>query len=762
MPDIQRLVLPNGLNVVLCHAPRLKRCAASLRVAAGSHDVPQAWPGLAHFLEHLFFLGTERFAADQNLMAFVQRHGGQINASTRERTTDFFFELPPTAFAQGLERLCDMLAHPRMAMPDQLREREVLHAEFIAWVQDAKARQQIHLLEPINPQHPLRGFHAGNRYSLSVPNPAFQQALQGFYQCFYQAGQMTLCLSGPQSLAELTALATEHGASFRAGRKVMQQKPPPLIDKQPDCQAPSVHLLFACEGLPEHAEEAVAFFCHWLMAPQTGGLVAELAGQGLIESLKAAPLYQFAGQLLLDIDCTGADPHSSSTIATLFFDWLAFFKVHGPALADEYRNLQQRRLQTCGALDLAHHFCRNAPGQDLLALNAVLDQLTPETLLTARPVDNQPCGQVEWCLPSSNPFLLPVSTGSGEAAFFLRWQLQTAQPQLWRILNGGLQNLIEQARQAGVALSFSAYGNYWELKLTGIHEPMAAIVEHARQLLQHTAPRHVQATSEPALIPIRQLLKVLPDHFLNKARGQISDDIQAVWASSRWISFASGLPAHSQSLLNAALLNMPGTADEPLPDAPSATPGKRWQTQSSGSSEDAVLVFCTAPGLSTEDDAVWRMLAHLIQAPFYQRLRVDLQLGYAVFSGLRQIAGRSGLLFGVQSPTCSAGQLVQHIETLINALPSLIQNADIPALRQTLAEQFDMTAMPHEQTAELLWQARLAGRDGDCLEALRKTLLHLEKHSLLTAADQLKDARAGWLILSNRPVPEAWPGNSTS
>src|SRR5471032_1871587 len=117
--------LANGLRVILRHAPELKRSAAALRVAAGSHDVPAKWPGLAHFLEHLLFLGTERFPADDNLMSFVQHHGGQVNASTRERHTEFFFELPLPVFAQGLERLYDMLAHPRLELADQLREREV-------------------------------------------------------------------------------------------------------------------------------------------------------------------------------------------------------------------------------------------------------------------------------------------------------------------------------------------------------------------------------------------------------------------------------------------------------------------------------------------------------------------------------------------------------------------------------------------------------------------------------------------------------------
>ncbi|MCS5515420.1 insulinase family protein [Pseudomonas qingdaonensis] len=99
------LTLPNGLHVTLRHAPRLKRCAAAVRVRAGSHDAPNAWPGLAHFLEHLFFLGNPRFAIDDALMRYVQRQGGQVNASTRERTTDFFFEVPAAAF-EGASSAC--------------------------------------------------------------------------------------------------------------------------------------------------------------------------------------------------------------------------------------------------------------------------------------------------------------------------------------------------------------------------------------------------------------------------------------------------------------------------------------------------------------------------------------------------------------------------------------------------------------------------------------------------------------------------------
>ncbi|MEB0055108.1 insulinase family protein, partial [Pseudomonas sp. FG1] len=75
------------------------------------------------------------------------------------------------------------------------------------------------MIQPLSARHPLRAFHAGNRYSLPVPRRAFQQALHDFYQRFYQAGQMTLSLTGPQPLAELKALATAYGSCIGAGEK---------------------------------------------------------------------------------------------------------------------------------------------------------------------------------------------------------------------------------------------------------------------------------------------------------------------------------------------------------------------------------------------------------------------------------------------------------------------------------------------------------------------------------------------------------------
>jgi predicted Zn-dependent peptidase len=711
------LTLPNGLHVVLCHAPRLKRSAASLRVAVGSHDAPQAWPGLAHFLEHLFFLGTERFAAADNLMTFIQRHGGQVNASTRERCTDFFFELPADALAQGLERLCDMLAHPRMAMDEQLREREVLHAEFLAWSRDAKARAQQQTLSALSPRHPLRGFHAGNRYSLPVQGTAFQQGLKDFYQRFYQAGQMRLCLTGPQSLDELRAIALSAGGVFAPGARIAQTPPPPLFDRP--STAP---LLFACEKLPDGADEALGFFCSWLGEAQV--------------------IYQFAGQALLKVDSVvgaafankfaptgsqyalvGAD--SSAKGPLVFFDWLTFFKTHWPALRHEYNLRQQLRLHTCSALDLAHHHARELPGelseQGALALAALLDQLQGPT----------PATTFGWQLPAPNPFLTSAATATDEAALFVRWQLPAANPLLWRRIKFSFGALTEQANEAGVSLSFMAYDVYWQLTLTGLAAPMAAIVDDALRCL--TTPNPDEPADEAPPIPIRQLLKHLPDYNLPDQSSETAD-LSLLWQDSHWIAFAHGAPL-TQLLPPTPL---PGTESLSSHAPLAVQPGRHWSVHPCDSTEHALLLFCPAPGTDLAFEAAWRLLAHLAQAPFYQRLRVELQLGYAVFSGIRQLNGQVGWLFGVQSPGAPVGQLAEHIEAFIDDLPRLVASADLPSQAKALAKQFEPQALECAQAAQLLWQAHLAGHGDDYFEALRRAIARLDVSTLQQAAIRLK------------------------
>ncbi|WP_460121883.1 pyrroloquinoline quinone biosynthesis protein PqqF [Pseudomonas sp. H3_G09] len=784
--------LANGLRVTLRHVPGLKRSAAALRVAAGSHDVPLAWPGLAHFLEHLLFLGTERFPTDEALMAYVQRHGGQVNASTRERTTDFFFELPVPLFSDGVERLSDMLARPRMNLDDQLREREVLQAEFIAWSQDPTAQQQFALYEGLPAEHPLRGFHAGNRDSLQVASPEFQTALRDFHQRFYRTGQMTLSLVGPQSIDELRELARQFAAVLPVGDKVAEAAPPPLTVKSYQQVGAHANLLFAFDGLPESSAEAMAFLCHWLNSAKPGGLLAYLQQQNLADSLKAAPIYQFAGQALLHLQFH-ADGKQLNAIHQQMLDWASFFtRQDWTPLREEYAALLQRQQQVSGALQLARIDIEQRASSLSESGAATLEHILREIGV----VDNF---SDRWHLPAANPFLRtsePLANAglirgqtsahrglrtfaqdrsrsrrerspmhfsqalpdnSDEGAIYLRWQVEAAAS---ADLRSRLQRSLRQTRQdaceAGVDLSFSAAGNQWLLKMNGLQEPMPSVLEHALKCLTIIDADSPREEMQIPSMPTRQLLEALPEKCLPTI--EASDDANQLWTTSRWDGLALGLGQQTQSALGPALSRIPGTPDNQLPMTPRTNGDYRWSQIDTASSEHALLLICPTASKHIADEAAWRLLAQLCQTPFYQRLRVELQLGYAVFSALRQVHGTTALVFGVQSPTASAATLLEHIQAFCNGIPTLIETLDDAGLeqqRQNLADQFDQATLSTKDAAELFWQGKLAGHSSDYREQLVTAIQQLDHQALLAAAQRLINADGGYHCLANEPMPGA-------
>ncbi|MGN8261352.1 pyrroloquinoline quinone biosynthesis protein PqqF [Pseudomonas sp. SMSB3] len=757
MPDPTRhLILPNGLTLKLRQASRLKRSAAALRVQAGSHDASPRWPGLAHFLEHLFFLGTERFPLHDGLMRYVQALGGQVNASTRERTTDFFFETPPAALAGGLERLCQMLAEPDLGIARQRREREVIHAEFIAWSRNPQAQQQFALLQALTGEHPLRAFHAGNRYSLPLNNEAFQQALNGFHQRFYQAGQITLSLCGPQSLDELEQLGRQYGGRFEAGTRRPQSVPPPLACSQP--------WSFAHEGLPDGAEQALELLLANLRDTRPGSWLDALQRRGWLRGFAIEKLYAFAGQLYWHIDLKlspQADAEEASRLLQGWFDYLRQVPVE--LLANAFASLQQRHERSATALDLARRDCAGLPfaaldAQGRNALCLLLEQLPRSTYGS-------------WQLPDADPLMLDPLPAARRvhkphglwisdllpatrqfAALYLRWQLPAADHRLQAMLAQALQPLQARCEQASVHLRFSAIGDFWQLRCAGHPAAVLRATQEALAVVQAPNSWQQPANDDPALIPIRALLERLPDAVLGAAPlanppGPLDQALlDGTWRHSRWQGLAVGFDPSAVQALSAVLQNCPGHAGAPSP-AP-RWPGRRWQHAHVPGSENALLLFCALPPAVQGSG---RLLAQHLQGPVYQRLRVELQLGYAVFSAFRQVEGVDGLLFGVQSPHAGQVEILDHLCALLGQGVTL----DVQA-RQQLAEQFAEPAMANPEVAEWAWQCHLGSQPAD-LPALQQTILNTQQADLDGLLSYLQSEHCAWLCLANCAAPDpAW------
>ena len=80
--EYRALVLKNGLKVLLVSDPSADKAAASVDVNVGTNSDPESFAGLAHFLEHMLFLGTEKYPAPGEYQEYIAGHGGSHNAST--------------------------------------------------------------------------------------------------------------------------------------------------------------------------------------------------------------------------------------------------------------------------------------------------------------------------------------------------------------------------------------------------------------------------------------------------------------------------------------------------------------------------------------------------------------------------------------------------------------------------------------------------------------------------------------------------------
>ncbi|MDZ3995011.1 pyrroloquinoline quinone biosynthesis protein PqqF [Pseudomonas sp. Teo4] len=758
MPDaIRHLTLTNGLQLTLRHAPRLKRSAAAVRVHAGSHDAPPRWPGLAHFLEHLFFLGTTLFPLNDGLMRYVQTLGGQVNASTRERTTDFFLEVPTTALAGGLERLCQMLAEPDLGIERQRREREVIHAEFIAWSRNPEAQRQFSLLQEVSPYHPLSGFHAGNRHTLALQSPDFQQALRGFHQRFYQGGQMVLSLTGPQTLDELEQLGKLYGSQFASGEKVRQSPPPAL-------SATARSMTFAHEALGDGAEQALDLLVTLLSDTRPGGWLATLRQRSWLQGFKAETLYAYAGQLLWHIELQLSASASADEANAMLQGWFGFIRqADSGQLNAEFALLQQSREQLASALELARRDSAGKPfsaldDNGLLALRALLDNLPwrnqgqwhlPETDVLS--ITELPAGRGS--LPAALAVSNELPATRQFAAVYLRWCIKSPlRERLHGLLVQALKPLQERAERAGVQLHLDASGECWQLRASGLPAAVIRTVEQALAQLRNPDSWQVRPQPEPALIPIRALLKQLPD-VLQPAKPEplpscVLDQLQldGVWQHAPWHGLAVGLDDDGLQGLGAALQACPGNGS--VPEQPRLWARRRWHHAEIAGSENALLLFCP---LQTADEATGRLLAQLLQGPVYQRLRVELQLGYAVFSAFRQIEGINGLLFGVQSPHASHDEILDHLKHLLLEGVQLDPNA-----RQALAAQFCEPNMVNAEVVEWAWQAHLATHSRE-LSDLRWSILQTQQSDLDDLLHACSNPDAAWLCLANAAPPdETW------
>ena len=290
--EYRTLILDNGLRVILLSDPDLNISSASLVVGAGSYNDPEDRAGLAHFLEHMLFLGSEKFPGESEYGSFLQSNGGYSNAYTAGDHTNYHFEINHQGFEGALDRFSQFFVAPLFNPDFTKREMNAVDSEFEKNLQHDGWRQQEIFRTLVREEHPERHFAIGNLKTLGGIK---RKEFIDFYNRFYSANQMALSMTSNNSLDQMEAWTKTYFTTIKnhnrsaiayTAKLIDTDRSPGLAMIEPVKDLRSLDMIFPIRGTRSMYRSKPDDLIGFLLAYEgQGSLLSYLKTQGLATTL---------------------------------------------------------------------------------------------------------------------------------------------------------------------------------------------------------------------------------------------------------------------------------------------------------------------------------------------------------------------------------------------------------------------------------------------------------------------------------------------
>ncbi len=263
---VQRTVLDNGLRLLSEEVPGMPSATVGIWVENGSRDEDPQENGVSHFLEHLFFKGTERRTA-AGIAEEIDAIGGVLDAFTGKEYTCYYARVLTEHLSLALDLLLDVFLCSRFAEDEIERERSVICQE-IAQIEDTPD-DLIHDLFHLDfwRGHPLSRPISGTAATVSRLQ---RTDFLGYLDRRYRPDRIFMAMAGGARHKELVDQVGPALSSL-AGKAVTRETPPPtacagVYPHQRDLE--QTHL---CLGMPCVSQLDPEWYAAYLLHTALGG-----------------------------------------------------------------------------------------------------------------------------------------------------------------------------------------------------------------------------------------------------------------------------------------------------------------------------------------------------------------------------------------------------------------------------------------------------------------------------------------------------------
>jgi insulysin len=332
------LTLDNGLKVLLISDPAFNNSAASLDVQVGSLSDPRDRQGLAHFLEHMLFLGTEKYPDVDEYSKYLQRNGGRSNAFTSGENTNYHFAVRHEAYEGALDRFAQFFIGPLFTPKYTEREVKAVQSEHKKNLMNDGWRFHLLIRRFFKPEHAANHFGTGNDETLAGVTDG---ELRAFYNKYYSANVMSLCMLSNQSLDAMEAMAREKFSAIKNKNLTPPKFDPDfmpqkntfrLVEREPVKDLKELSLTFAIPGLNQwYKSKPASVLGHcighegqrWLLSYlKNRGLATGLSGGGWSE----APDF---GRFSISVQLTDTGVERYQDVVAACFSYVSILQKNG-------------------------------------------------------------------------------------------------------------------------------------------------------------------------------------------------------------------------------------------------------------------------------------------------------------------------------------------------------------------------------------------------------------------------------------------------
>lgn len=209
--DYKFFKLDNDIDVVLIKDETAQISDVTLSVGTGSFE--DTVEGIAHFLEHMLFLGSDKYPDEKFYGNYISNHGGYSNAFTAGDQTCYYYTIASEYLDKSLDIFSRFFIDPRLEASAVDREKNAVNSEHSKNITNDSWRNHQIIKKISNTNNPLSKFSTGNNETLAIPD--IRDRVINFYENNYSANLMKLIILSNKDFDEMKNMAIKYFSEIK-------------------------------------------------------------------------------------------------------------------------------------------------------------------------------------------------------------------------------------------------------------------------------------------------------------------------------------------------------------------------------------------------------------------------------------------------------------------------------------------------------------------------------------------------------------------